>query len=179
MRHKSIELEMGNLPLYLIASLIIMLASSPFHIANIVTAIGTALLLSIKSKSFLEQRRWGIFLGLILGLAPLLTLAGNNFESTRFFQIFYSSLITTIYIGQHFWLNRVKSLSFIFFFIIGFAYLSSLGQGGIIYLQIIFWTLTPSIILPPVIIAGKKILQQKMRFYRITHQADKKKVALV
>jgi len=178
MRNKPIELEMGNLPLYLIASAIIMLASSPFQIANIVTAIGTALLLSVKSESFIEQRFWGIFLGLILGLAPFLALTGNDLESTRFFQIFYPSIITIIYIGQHFWLNRVKSLSLIFFFITGFAFLSTLGQGGLAYLQVMLWTLTPSIILPPAIITGKKFLQQKLRFHRIAQQANKKKVVL-
>ncbi len=177
MRNKPIELEMGNLPLYLIASLLIMLVS-PFQIANIVTAVGTALLLSIKSESFTEPRLWGIFLGLILGIAPLLALMGKDFESVKFFQFFYPGLIGIIYIGQHFWLKQVKSLSFIFFFIASFAYLSTLGQGGINYLQVMFWTLAPSIILPPVIIAVRKILQQRLRLYKIVRNAKQKNVVL-
>lgn len=179
MRNKSIELEMGNLPLYLIASLLVMLVCSPFHIANVVTAIGTALLLSIKSESFFNQRLWGIFLGVILGSAPLAALSGNDIASAQAFQIFYPSLVTLVYVGQHFWLKRVKSLSFIFFFIATYAYLSTLGQGGINYLQVMLFTLLPSIILPSAIIAGKKIIQQKIRFHRIANQANKKKVALV
>lgn len=167
----TLEFEFGNVLAYLVGTLAFMYFVYGFSPEHIIVALSTGIILSVKSQSDVSERKIGIITGTLLAAIPLSFWFEPNEELSLLLIYVAAGSAALIYVLGHYRKEQLRSILWLFYFLISFSFASSAGNSLALFAGLIFWTTASAVILALVVTKIRK----KIRAHRRARLISKKR----